>query len=248
LNHPELQDVNGASQAIATESALSSEAGLALDEHGFVVLPGAVPAGQMEELSDAYDRAVASAASEDMRVGSTSTRVSDFVNRGAEFDSIYVFPPLLAACQRIIGNPFKLSSFVARTVTPCVPAQGLHVDVHRDSADWPLVGFILMIDAFRPENGATCFVPGSHRWSQAPAQLDSSCEATVQACGAAGSMLIFNGSAWHGHAANTSDRPRRSLQGAFIPRAGRAATAFAARMRPETRARLGSLALNVLAI
>jgi ectoine hydroxylase-related dioxygenase (phytanoyl-CoA dioxygenase family) len=239
--------VNDASQAIATASALSSEAGLALDEHGFVVLPGAVPARHMEELSDAYDEAVASAAAEDMRVGSTSTRVSDFANRGAEFDSIYVFPPLLAACRRVIGKPFKLSSFVARTVRPCVTAQGLHVDLKRDSADWPLVGFILMIDAFLPENGATCFVPGSHRWANAPAQSESSCEATVQACGAAGSMLIFNGSAWHGHAANKTDRPRRSLQGAFIPRAGRAATDFAASMRPDTRARLGPVALSVLA-
>ena len=26
--------------------------------------------------------------------------------------------------------------------------------------DWPLVGFILMVDEFRPDNGATRFVPG----------------------------------------------------------------------------------------
>jgi ectoine hydroxylase-related dioxygenase (phytanoyl-CoA dioxygenase family) len=35
-------------------------------------------------------------------------------------------------------------------------------DVQRDSSGWPLVGFILMIDAFRPDNGATRFVLGSH--------------------------------------------------------------------------------------
>jgi ectoine hydroxylase-related dioxygenase (phytanoyl-CoA dioxygenase family) len=70
----------------------------------------------------------------------------------------------------------------------------------------------------------------------------------VMACGPAGSMIIFNGSVWHGHTANTSQRPRRSLQGAFIPRDGRAGTGFSARMRPETRARLGPLARHVLAI
>ena len=64
----------------------------------------------------------------------------------------------------------------------------------------------------------------------------------VSACGPAGSLLIFNGSTWHGHAANTSDKPRRSLQGAFIPRTGQAATDFNARMQSETRARLGPLA------
>jgi ectoine hydroxylase-related dioxygenase (phytanoyl-CoA dioxygenase family) len=73
-------------------------------------------------------------------------------------------------------------------------------------------------------------------------------EDEVLACGAAGSLLVFNGSTWHGHTANASDQPRRSMQGAFIPRDGRAATDFAARMQPETRARLSPLARTVLAL
>jgi len=51
-----------------------------------------------------------------------------------------------------------------------------------------------------------------------------------------------------GHAANTSSSPRRSIQGALIPRDGRAGTDFAAGMQPETRARLGTLARQVLAL
>ena len=72
----------------------------------------------MERLVDAYTAAMASATGDDIRVGSTSTRVSDFVNRGAEFDDLYVFPPLLEACCRVIGRPFKLSSLHARTLRP----------------------------------------------------------------------------------------------------------------------------------
>ena len=123
--------------------------------------------------------------------------------------------------------------------------------MQRDSADWPLLGFILMIDEFRQENGATRFVPESHHWLTAPegslADLRADRAGQVLACGPAGSLLIFNGSSWHGHTANTSDAPRRSLQGAFIPRDGQAATDFAARMQPETRARLSALARHVLA-
>jgi len=52
--------------------------------------------------------------------------------------------------------------------------------------------------------------------------------------------------AWH--TANASDSPRRSLQGAFIPRDGCAGTDFAARMRPETRARIAPVAKYVLAV
>ena len=206
----------------------------------------------MEPLATAYTDAVASATGGDIRIGNASTRVNDFVNRGPAFDDLYIFPPLLEACCRVIGRPFKLSSFHARTLRPHTSAEELHVDVRRDSADWPLLGFILMIDEFRPDNGATRFVPGSHRWSRTPADsmadLRADHEGQVLACSAAGSLLIFNGSAWHGHTANTSSGPRRSLQGAFIPRDGRAGTDFAARMQPETRARLGPLAREVLAL
>ncbi len=223
-----------------------------LQERGFVVLPGPVPWDRVERLANAYTAAVASATVDDVKIGSTSTRVSDFVNRGPEFDPLYMFPPLLEACCLVIGRPFKLSSLHARTVRPCTPAQDLHVDVQRDSADWPLLGFILMVDEFRPDNGPTRFVPGSHRWPGTPADSISDLRAEhaghVLACGRAGSLLIFNGSAWHGHAANTSSDPRRSIQGAFIPRDGRAGTDFAAGMRPETRARLGPLARQVLAL
>jgi ectoine hydroxylase-related dioxygenase (phytanoyl-CoA dioxygenase family) len=178
--------------------------------------------------------------------------VSDFVNRGASFDDLYMFPPLLEACCRVIGAPFKLSSFQARTLRPGAHAQELHVDVRRHTADWPLLGFILMVDEFRADNGTTRFVPGSHRWPGAPEDtmrdVRAAHDGEVLACGTAGSLLVFNGSAWHGHTANTSNGPRRSIQGAFIPLGGRAATDFAARMQSETRARLSALAQTVLAL
>ena len=238
--------------SLAAGGALPPNATRALHERGFIVLPGPVPPGQMERLANAYDNAVASATGDDVKTGSVTTRVNDFVNRGPEFDALYVFAPLLEACARVIGRPFKLSSMHARTLRPRSPAQELHVDVRRDSADWPLVGFILMVDEFRPDNGATRFVPGSHQWpgipEEAMADRRADHDSQILACGPAGSLLIFNGSAWHGHTANASAGPRRSLQGAFIPRAGHAGTDFSARMRPETRARLGPLARQVLAL
>ena len=126
------------------------------------------------------------------------------------------------------------------------------MDVPRGSADWPLLGFILMIDEFRSDNGATRFVTGSHQWLNTPqetiADPRAADDAQALAYGAAGSLLVFNGSAWHGHAANTSNASRRSLQGAFIPRGGRAATDFAGRMQPDTRARLGPVARHLLSL
>ena len=238
--------------SIAAGSELPGHAASAPQERGFVVIPGPEPAERMARLADVYDAAVASATGDDIKIGSASTRVSDFVNRGIEFDSLYIFPPLLEAASLVIGRPFKLSSFHARTVPPGAPAPSLHVDVRRASADWPLLGFILMVDEFRPDNGATRFVPGSHRWPETPedatSNMRSEHDAEMLACGPAGSLLVFNGSVWHDHGANSSSGPRRSIQGAFIPRDGCSGTDFAARMQPGTRARLSPLAQHVLAL
>jgi hypothetical protein len=237
---------------IAAGHALRPTEARELHERGFVVLPGPMSAAELERASSAYDAMVASANADDMHAGSTTTRVNDFVNRGDEFDSLYVFAPLLEACCRVIGRDFRLSSMQSRTLRPHTPAQELHVDVRRASKDWPLVGFILMIDEFRTDNGATRFVPGTqHRpdvLEEVMTDRRADHDGQVVATGPAGSLIIFNGSTWHGHTANTSDEPRRSVQGAFIPRDGRAGTDFSGRMRSETRARLGQLARYVLAV
>jgi hypothetical protein len=233
---------------IVAESDLPAHAARQLDDIGFVVLPGPVVPGGPARLAEAYDRAVAEADPADVSIRS-STRVHDFVNRGPEFDGLYIYRPFLAACCRMIGRPFKLSTMLARTLEPGTPAQPLHVDVKRNADGWPLVGFIVMVDVFHAGNGATRFVPGSHRWpcepneSQVPA---GTCDGEVLACGPAGSVILFNGSVWHGYTANRSTRRRRSIQGAFIPREARAAINQASRMRPETFERIGDLAKYVL--
>src|SRR5262245_12815729 len=138
---------------------------------------------------------------------------------------------------------------LARTLEPGTPVQPLHVDVKRHADGWPLVGFIVMVDEFHPGNGATRFVPGSHLWPREPDELKDATGASggaALACGPAGSLVIVNESGWQGPAANRSTRRRRSIQGAFIPREARAAIDQAARVRPETLARIGDLAKYVL--
>jgi ectoine hydroxylase-related dioxygenase (phytanoyl-CoA dioxygenase family) len=238
---------------IKAECELSANAIQNLNDNGFVVIPNLIAPDRLAQLSAAYDSAVASASSEDVHVGRTTTRVNDFVNRGSEFDELYMCQPLLKACCHVINQPFKLSSMHARTLHPNTQAQGLHIDFKPDEERFPLASFIWMIDDFRNENGATQFVPGSHNWLAIPHELTDDRLAEyenqiVTARSQAGSMIIFNGSVLHGHSANTTDAPRRSIQGAFIPRGAQAGTDFSTRMRSETLARIGSLARYVLAI
>ena len=237
---------------IAAGSELSSGVAQELHEVGFVVIPGPVAADGLAQLAEAYDSAVASADSEDVANGSSTTRVHDFVNRSPVFDGLYVFQPVLEACCRIIGRPFRLSSMLARTLRPHTQAQALHVDFKRDADGWTMVGFIFMVDEFQSDNGATRFVPGSHKWSTVPGDVMNDpvkdYAGQVQACGPVGSLIVYNGSVWHGHAANATDKPRRSIQGAYIRRASQSGFNLPARMRADTLARISPLAKYVVAV
>jgi Phytanoyl-CoA dioxygenase (PhyH) len=233
---------------------LSASSRQELNEVGFTIIPGPVPVDDLAQLAATYDAAVKDAISDDVKVGSSTTRVRDFINRGPEFDTLYLHPPVLKACCHMLGEPFKLSTMHARTLRSRSPAQDLHVDYERDGRGWTMVGFIFMIDEFRNDNGATRFVPGSHLGSDIPQAFvlgqdgKADYRGQVLACGPAGSMLLFNGSVWHGHAANHCDEPRRSIQGAYIRRDAESRENLLARMQPETLSRISPLAKYVLAV
>lgn len=218
---------------------------------GFTVIDGPCSAERLEGVSVAYDRAVETADSSDLRIAS-STRVWDIVSRGPEFDELYIYPPLLQACNVVIGQAFKLSATCFRTLEPGAPSQSLHVDVNFQAPDWPILGFIMMVDAFDPQNGATRFIPRSHLRAHGPDHPDAEDhfdqDSEVLACGPAGSLIIFNGSIWHGHASNRSERRRRSIQGHFIPRHAKAALDYESRLGIDALTRITSVGRYVLGL
>ena len=237
---------------IASGQNLSNESAEQLVECGFTVVPGPLSPVRLAELTEAYDEIMAQGSGSDFKVASTTTRMFDLVNRGPAFDETYTDKLLLEACAHVIGEPFKLSSLLARTLRAKVPAQDLHADISCQSEDAPMVGFILMIDPFKEDNGATRFVPASQTWpgsqSDRISDLRSEWQGQVVACGEAGSMIIFNGAIWHGHTANRTSNPRRSIQGYFVRRSARPGLNFSERVLPETLARISPLAKYLLAI
>ena len=241
LQRPEKEfDMDDWFTALSARTSLSACQVRDLHKTGFIIVPGPIPASEMPNFAAAYDEAVSSAAAADVAIGGSTTRVSDFVNRSPIFDAVYLHEPVLEACCRVIEQPFKLSTMLARTLRPRTAAQELHVDFASNAQGWPMVGFILMIDGFRRENGATCFIPGSQGVQNAPTA------GLVPALGPAGSLIIFNGSVWHGHGTNETHQPRRSLQGAFIRRTENSGGNLPARMRAETLTRLTPLAKYLL--
>jgi hypothetical protein len=239
-------------QQIRSRTELPAQSVRQLIDSGFVVIPGPISGEQLNALAAAYDEMMAVASGPDFKIATTTTRMSDLLNYGSAFDDIFLYPPLHAACAHIIGEPFKLSSFLARTLRPNAIAQDLHADLMRSSEDAPLVGFILMIDAFREDNGATRFVPSSHNWPDLPPDRLTDTKGPypgeVLGCGESGSIIVFNGAVWHGHTANVTPDPRRSIQGYFVRRDAQSGTDFSRCLLPVTQARMSLSARYLLGL
>jgi hypothetical protein len=142
-----------------------------------------------------------------------------------------------------------------RTASVVIPGEytdTLHADLTRHSEDAPLIGFILMIDSFREENGATRFVPTSHKWIDLPsdrlADTRDKCSGEVLGCGDRGAMIIFNGAIWHGHTANVTSDPRRSIQGYFVRRTAGSGMDFSRHLTPATHLHMSPFAHYLLAL
>lgn len=239
-------------QQVTSGDMLRSEPSRQLHESGFTIIPGPLSVDSLTQLTTSYDEILTSASGPDFKVASTTTRMSDLLNYSAVFDNVFLYPPLLEAGSQLIGGPYKLSSFLGRTLRANTPPQQLHADLPRVSDDAPLLGFILMIDPFSERNGATRFIPGSHRWIDLPChRLTDACAAhpgEILACGEPGSVILFNGAVWHGHTANITERERRSIQGCFVRRNVRSGFDFRNRLYPASIARMSPLARHLLAL
>ena len=212
---------------------------------GFVVIPGPFAGAGLIRVIAAYATAVAIAGPEHIRSGSTSVRVNGLLNYAPDLAQIFCHEPLLAAAFAVIGGPCKLSAFHSRSLRPGVAAEPLHQDVARGKEGWPLVGFIFMVDAFGPENGATRFLPRSCDSDVAPDPVRAHLQ-VEQACGDAGAMIVFHGSTWHGHGANTTGAWRRSIQGALIPAGAAASVDHRSSMDEGVRSSMPSVARRLL--
>jgi ectoine hydroxylase-related dioxygenase (phytanoyl-CoA dioxygenase family) len=104
-----------------------------------------------------------------------------------------------------------------------------------------MVGFIFMIDEFRPENGVTRFLPGSHGMLEASNML----EASVPACGLAGSVIIYTTAQSGMHGPNLTEVPRRSIQRCVRPKNGATCLGLAL-ARPDVLSRLSPPATYLL--
>jgi ectoine hydroxylase-related dioxygenase (phytanoyl-CoA dioxygenase family) len=141
--------------------------------------------------------------------GFATQRVYALFAKTRTFDRAATHPLLLQVLDHVLGH-YQLSAPVGIRIGPGEHAQMLH----RDDAIYPLpqphppvvVNTMWPLDEFTAENGATRFVPGSHRWE--PGRQPSAEDPVATATMAPGSAMFYLGSLWHGGGANRTGQPR----------------------------------------
>jgi ectoine hydroxylase-related dioxygenase (phytanoyl-CoA dioxygenase family) len=141
--------------------------------------------------------------------GFATQRVYALFAKTRTFDRAAIHPLLLEVLDEVLGH-YQLSAPVGIRIGPGEQAQMLH----RDDAIYPLpephppvvVNTMWPLDEFTAENGATRFVPGSHRWE--PGRQPAAGDPVLTAAMTPGSAMFYLGSLWHGGGANQTGRPR----------------------------------------
>jgi ectoine hydroxylase-related dioxygenase (phytanoyl-CoA dioxygenase family) len=189
-----------------------------LDEEGWLALPGLMSPQLLSTLRTRVEELFeqeGTAAGSEFKMEPGARRLANLVNKGRVFEEVILTPEVLECMAQVLGERFKLSSLNVRSADPHSDSgQPLHADsgALADSDGFWVANSVWMLDDFTPENGATRFVPGSHRWGRVPPPdfyREHPEERLV--IGEAGTVVVMNAHMWHGGTANRTAAPRRAM-------------------------------------
>ncbi|GAB1198751.1 hypothetical protein BDV32DRAFT_120296 [Aspergillus pseudonomiae] len=153
---------------------------------------------------------------------SSNVRIFYLMELDPIFRELISHPVAVEMVQFALGQNFLVSNFTANIALPGSKSMGLHSDLSLQCPDpwlstWGLNVIWCLHDVYY-KNGATLYIPGSHRW-KTKAEVPSDEEARkllVPFEAKAGSIIVMDGRLWHTSGCNiTEDKQRALLFGAY---------------------------------
>jgi ectoine hydroxylase-related dioxygenase (phytanoyl-CoA dioxygenase family) len=196
-----------------------------LESSGGVIVEGLLSPGLLAEINTDVDPLLDRAGAEETAInplvsaffGDKVRHVSGLAGKSSIFaEEVLCHPLLLSVCDRVLlpnCADYQLNLGHLMDRGPGSDRQLIHRDelvwVHYREArpELQLATMIALVD-FTADNGATCVVPGSHRW---PADREPREDEIAIAEMPAGSAVIYLGSTLHAGGTNSSDVWRRGI-------------------------------------
>ena len=187
----------------------------AIATDGFTVLERIIEPGLIDALTSAIDRLLVDLGvsyGENAFLGEHTRRIFNLLARDPIFAEVPLHPAVLPLVERVLDHQCLLSSLTAIEMNPGQRAQPLHADDGSIALPRPHVPIVCVaiwaLTDFTLDNGATHVVPGSHLADRRPAKAERPSSAVVRAVMPKGSVIVYNGSLWHGGGDNDSDSRR----------------------------------------
>lgn len=197
-----------AGEAVGTDSEL--ERPLAeLESQGYTILEGAIEPELVAALVEAIRRIERESGAEprgNPAEGFATLRTYNLLAKDPVFQRMPVHPAVLPWVERVLDRQCLLSGLTAIDIGPGERPQPIHPDDLVMGVPRPhpplMCTSIWALSDFRPENGSTIVYPGTHREAGVP---DAKPRESFAVEMPAGSVLLLDGSTWHGGGTNTTD-------------------------------------------
>lgn len=200
-----------------------------LEDNGFAIVPDALDDAALNRVRGALDQAVARSVEAGIptHIGSLDPNEANIrVNNLPNFDPVFIDllrePSAREVVQGVLGPDFLISNFTANIALPGSGSMRMHSDQSLVipepwAATWAF-NIIWCLDDVHAANGATRYLPGSHRYrtfADVPAEAQ---DAMRPFEAPAGSFIAMDGRLWHTSGANTTVAERRRLLFAYYSR------------------------------
>ena len=142
--------------------------------------------------------------------GLATIRIYNLLARAKVFEKVPVHERVLPVVERVLGRGCLVSSISSIAILPGEAAQPIHADDQLIPLPKPHVPIVCntmwALTDFTDENGATRIIPGSHLRDHSPDYFGE--YESLPAAMPKGSVMVYNGSMWHGGGANRTAQRR----------------------------------------
>lgn len=205
---------------------ITSQQQLQLREEGFCVFPEVLSTEELARVRDGLDKGVVLTK---QQMGSTHIRSLDPNEANIRVNNLPAVDPIfielltrndaLSAVYSVLGEHVLVSNFTANIALPGSGSMKLHSDQALVvPSPWPhpwAINIIWCLDDVHEANGATRYLPGSHKFQSQNELPADARERTLPFEAPAGSFIAMEGRLWHTSGENRTDDEQRRMMFAY---------------------------------